>query len=64
MAEGGGKSSSSSSSLLPSSLELSDTQVYEPYIRALLGTASHSREVVVLMSGGSRGFSLQVFEGP
>ena len=28
-----------SSSLLLSSLELSDTQVYEPYIRALLGTA-------------------------
>jgi len=34
-------SSSSSSSLLLSSLELSDTQVYEPEIRALLGTASH-----------------------
>ena len=32
---------SSSSSLLLSSLELSDTQVLEPYIRALLGTASH-----------------------
>ena len=31
---------SSSSSLLLSSLELSDTQVYEPYTRALLGTAS------------------------
>ena len=30
-----------SSSLLLSSLELSDTQVYEPEIRALLGTASH-----------------------
>ena len=29
---------SSSSSLLLSSLELSDTKVYEPYIRALLGT--------------------------
>ena len=29
------------SSLSLSSLELSDTQVYEPYIRALLGTASH-----------------------
>jgi len=28
-----------SSSVLLSSLELSDTQVYEPYIRALLGTA-------------------------
>ena len=31
----------SSSSLL-SSLESGDTQVYEPYIRALLGTAAHS----------------------
>ena len=28
-------------SLLLSSLELSDTKVYEPYIRALLGTAAH-----------------------
>jgi len=37
-----------SSSLLLSSLELSDTTVYEPYIRALLGTASHFCEVVVL----------------
>ena len=35
-------------SLLLSSLELSDTQVYEPKIRALLGTASHFCEVVVL----------------
>jgi len=39
---------SSSSSVLLSSLELSDTKVYEPYIRALLGTASHFCEVVVL----------------
>jgi len=39
---------SSSSSLLLSSLELSDTKVYEPYIRALLGTATHFCEVVVL----------------
>jgi len=31
----------SSSSLLPSSLELSDTKVYEPQIRARLGTAAH-----------------------
>ena len=38
----------SSSSVLLSSLELSDTQVYEPYIRALLGTDSHFCEVVVL----------------
>jgi len=31
----------SSSSLLLSSLELRDTTIYEPQIRALLGTASH-----------------------
>ena len=36
----------SSSSLL-SSLELSDTHVYEPWIRALLGTAAHFCKVVV-----------------
>ena len=30
------------------SLELSDAQVYEPYIRALLGTASHFCKEVVL----------------
>ena len=30
------------------SLELSDTQVFEPYIRALLGTASHFCKVAVL----------------
>ena len=30
-----------SSSLLLSSLELSATKVYEPQIRALLGTAAH-----------------------
>jgi len=35
-------------SLLLSSLELSDAHVYEPEIRALLGTASHFCEVVVL----------------
>jgi len=39
---------SSSPSLLLSSLELSDTQDYEPLIRALLGTASHFWEVGVL----------------
>jgi hypothetical protein len=33
------------SSLLLSSLELRDTQVYEPQIRALLGTALHFCEV-------------------
>ena len=32
-----------SNPLLLSSLELSDTQVYAPQIRALLGTASHAR---------------------
>jgi len=41
-------SSSLFSSLLLSSLELSDTKVYEPQIRALLETASHFCEVVVL----------------
>ena len=38
------------SSLLLSSLELGDRQVYEPYIRALLGTASHFYKVA---HGGS-----------
>jgi len=37
----GGWLHSSSSSLSLSSLELSDTTVYEPSTRALLGTASH-----------------------
>ena len=37
-----------SASLLLSSLELSDTNVYEPYTRALLGTAAHFCQVVVL----------------
>ena len=32
-------------------LELSDTNVYEPWIRALLGTASHYCGAVVLESG-------------
>ena len=36
--------------VLPSSLELSDTKVYDPQIRALLGTASQFCEVVVLKS--------------
>jgi len=39
--------SSSFSSLLLSSLELSDTKVYEPQIRARLRTAAHFCEVVV-----------------
>ena len=34
------------SALLFSSLELSDTTIYEPYIRALFGTASHFCEAV------------------
>jgi hypothetical protein len=38
----------SSSSLLLLNLELSDTKVYEPSIRTLLGTASHFCELVVL----------------
>ena len=33
-------------------LELSGTNVYDPYIRALLGTASHYCEVVVLKQAG------------
>jgi len=37
------------SSLLPSSLELSDSNVYEPYTRARLGTTAHFCQVVVLM---------------
>ena len=40
--------SSSSSSLFLSSPELSDATVNTPYIRALLGTASHFCKVVVL----------------
>ena len=38
------------SSFLLSSLELSDTNVYEPSIRALLGTATHFCAVVVFES--------------
>ena len=45
-----GGNQSSSSSLLLSSLELSETKVYEPYMQALLGTPAHFREVVVLES--------------
>ena len=41
-------SSSSSSSLSLSSLEVSDTQVYGPGMRASLGTAAHFCQVVVL----------------
>ena len=43
-----GEEGSTSSSLLLLSLKLSDTKVYEPQIRALLGTAPHFCEVVVL----------------
>ena len=46
--KGGWGAPSSSSSLLLSCLELSDTTIYEPQIRALLGTASHFCQVVVL----------------
>ena len=42
-----GAGSSFSPSSILSNLELSDTKVYELYIRALLGTASHFCEVVV-----------------
>ena len=38
----------SSDSLLLSSLEMSDTDVYEPSIRARLGTAAHFCQVLVL----------------
>ena len=37
-------------SLLLSSLELSDTQVYEPEIRARLGTAAHFCEPVFCLA--------------
>jgi len=48
-ASGVGRSTKvSSSSVLLSSLELRDTKVYEPYIRARLGTAAHLCELVVL----------------
>ena len=42
------RTKSSSSSLLLSILMLCDTNVYEPYIQARLGTASRFCEVVVL----------------
>ena len=45
----------SSSSLLLSSLELSDTTLYEPQIRARLGTTAHFCEVVVLRLGRTCG---------
>jgi hypothetical protein len=45
------------SSLSLSSLELIDTKVYEPEVRALLGTAAHFCEVVVLKSRTRTGFS-------
>ena len=41
----------SSSSVLLSSLEMSDTTIYEPYIRALLGTSSPFCEAVECCSG-------------
>ena len=42
----------SSSSFLLSSLELSDTKVYEPLMRALLGTGSQFCEVIILECRG------------
>jgi len=48
----------SSSSLFLSSLELSDTKVYEPQIRARLGTASPAQNTP------SSSLPLQVPEGP
>jgi hypothetical protein len=45
---------SSSSVLSPLSLELSDSKVYGPYIRVLLGAASQFREVVILKDLMSR----------
>ena len=50
---------SSSLSLSLSSLELSDTKVYAPYIRARLGTAAHFCEVVVVTLRTGRGGCLQ-----
>ena len=45
----------SSSSLLLSSLELSDTKVYQPLVRALLGTAAHFCQVVGSGAAGGGG---------
>ena len=50
-------------SLLLSSLKLSDTEVYEPPLRALLGTASHFCEVVVLKLRTSSGEPLAIGRG-
>ena len=44
----GSEDLASSSSLLLSSLELSDATIYEPQIRALLETAPHFCQAVVL----------------
>ena len=57
---------SSGSSLLLSSLELSDTKVYEPQIRARLGTAAHFCEVGVLksMHSGVQGARADVVREP
>ena len=43
--------------LLLSSLELSDAQVYEPYIQALLGTALHFCDLVVFQLLGLPGLN-------
>jgi len=47
-----------SSSLLLSSLELSDTTVYEPQLRARLGTTAHFCEVAVLKLAGQENVQL------
>ena len=47
----GNPASSSASSSSLSSPELSDTKVYEPYIRAIIGTATQFCKVGILKSG-------------
>ena len=59
---------SSSSSVLPLSLELGDTTIYEPQVRALLGTAPHFCEAVVLKLrtvplGAALSLRIQTVEG-
>jgi len=54
----------SSSSLLLSSLELSDTKVYEPQIRARLGTAAHFLRILrrgaqAMFKRGAKSMSLK-----
>ena len=51
----------SSSSLSLSSRELSDTNVYEPQIKALLGPASHFGEVVDLKVVDLKSIAVNLF---